>query len=190
MTLPQRYTSTAIALHWIVGLLIIVNIAIAWIWPVAPDEAVRPLINNHKAIGVTVLGLVSMRLLWRLTHRPPPLPVHHQRWEKRAAHLVHIALYVLMFAIPLSGYIMDSAWEKAAEVPMPYFGLFEFPRIGFIMALDPATRDAIHSTFGGVHEVAGKILYLLFFVHVAGALKHQFYDKDRGLARMGLGGAA
>ena len=72
---------------------------------------------------------------------------------------------------------------------MPYFGLFEFPRIGFIMDMDPATRKSIHSAFGSAHDVSGKILYLLFFLHVGGALKHQFIDKDRELARMGIGRA-
>lgn len=184
-----RYTAVAIGLHWVVGLLILVNIGLAWTWPLAPDEAVRPMINNHKAIGVTVLGLVAMRLLWRWTHPAPPLPAHHKRWEKHAAHSVHMALYVLMFAIPLTGWIMDSAWEKAAEVPMPYFGLFEFPRIGFIMDMDPATRKWIHGAFGEGHEIAGWILIALFVIHVGGALKHQFIDKDRELGRMGVGQA-
>lgn len=184
-----RYTGVAIAFHWIIGLLIIVNVGLAWAWPLAPDEAVRPMINNHKAIGVTVLGLVIMRLLWRWAHPAPPLPTHHKPWEKRAAHAVHIALYVVMFAIPLTGWIMDSAWEKAAEVPMPYFGLFECPRIGFIMDMDPATRKSIHDVFGEGHEISGWILIALFAFHVGGALKHQFIDKDRELARMGIGRA-
>lgn len=185
----SRYNGVAIAFHWLVGLLIVVNVGLAWAWPVAPDEAVRPLINNHKAIGVTVLGLVIMRFLWRWTHPVPPLPAHHKPWEKRAAHWVHILLYVIMFALPLSGWIMDSAWEKAAEVPMPYFGLFDFPRIGFIMDMDAATRKSLHDSFGEAHEISGKILYLLFILHVGGALKHQFIDKDRELARMGIGRA-
>ena len=185
-----RYTGVAIALHWIIGLMIIVNIALAWIWPIAPDEAVRPLINNHKAIGVTVLGLLLMRVLWRWSHPAPALPAHHKPWEKRAAHTVHMLLYVLMFTIPLSGWIMDSAWEKAAQVPMPYFGLFEFPRIGFIMEMDPTTRKTIHGVFGEAHEISGWILMALFVIHVGGALKHQFIDKNRGLARMGVGRAS
>ena len=184
-----RYTGVAIAFHWIIGLLIIVNVGLAWAWPLVADESVRPLINNHKAIGVTVLGLLVMRVLWRWTHRVPPLPAHHKPWEKRAAHWVHILLYIIMFALPLSGWIMDSAWEKAAEVPMPYFGLFEFPRIGFILDMDAATRKSIHDVFGAAHDISGKILYLLFFLHVGGALKHQFIDKDRELERMGIGRA-
>ena len=185
--MPARYTGTAIALHWIVALLVIVNVSLAWAWPLAPDDMVRPLINTHKSIGITLLLLVTMRLLWRLTHRPPALPDRHKPWEKRAAHTAHILLYVIMFALPLSGWIMDSAWAKAADNPNFWFGLFEWPRLGFIMTLDPVTKKSVHGLFGEMHEIAGYILYFLVVVHIGGALKHQFLDKDRELARMGIG---
>jgi cytochrome b561 len=187
--MPARYTGIAIAFHWIVGLLMIVNVGLAWAWPLAPDEAVRPLINNHKSIGITLLCLVVMRLLWRITHKPPALPDHHKSWEKHAAHTAHILLYVVMFALPLSGWIMDSAWAKAPDNPNFWFGLFEWPRLGFIMSMDAASKKEVHSIFGEMHEIAGFILYFLVFVHVAGALKHQFIDKDKELARMGMGRA-
>lgn len=185
--MPERYTGTAIALHWIIGILMIVNVGLAWAWPVAPDEAVRPLINNHKSIGITLLLLVTMRILWRATHKPPALPVHHQPWEKRAAHAVHMLLYVIMFALPLSGWIMDSAWEKAADNPNFWFGLFEWPRLGFIMGMEAAEKKQVHGLFGEMHEISANILYVLVVVHIGGALKHQFIDKDRELARIGLG---
>jgi cytochrome b561 len=185
--MPARYTGTAIALHWIIAILMIVNVGLAWAWPIAPDEAVRPLINNHKSIGITLLALVTMRLLWRATHKPPALPDHHKPWEKRAAHAVHMLLYVIMFALPLSGWIMDSAWEKAADNPNFWFGLFEWPRLGFIMGMDAVEKKQIHGLFHEVHEISGFILYLLVVLHVGGALKHQFIDKDRELARMGMG---
>lgn len=185
--MPARYTGVAIAFHWIIAVLMIVNVALAWAWPIAPDEAVRPLINNHKSIGITVLALVTMRLLWRLTHRPPALPESHKPWEKRAAHTAHMVLYVVMFALPLSGWIMDSAWEKAADNPNFWFGLFEWPRLGFIMSMDAVAKKEVHGVFHEVHEIAGFILYFLVVVHIAGALKHQLIDKDRELARMGIG---
>jgi cytochrome b561 len=185
--MPQRYTGTAIALHWIIGILMIVNVGLAWAWPNVADESVRPLINNHKSIGITLLCLVTMRLLWRATHKPPALPDHHKAWEKRAAHVAHMALYVVMFALPLSGWIMDSAWEKAADNPNFWFGLFEWPRLGFIMDMNAASKKEVHGLFGEVHEISGFILYFLVVVHIGGALKHQLIDKDRELARMGLG---
>ena len=185
--MPARYSGTAIALHWIIGLLMIVNVGLAWVWPVVADENVRPLINNHKSIGITLLLLVTMRLLWRLTHRPPALSDHLKTWEKHAAQTAHILLYVVMFALPLSGWIMDSAWEKAADNPNFWFGLFEWPRLGFIMNMDPVTKKSVHDFFEGAHGLSADILYFLVFVHVAGALKHQFIDKDGELARMGVG---
>lgn len=186
----NRYTGVAIAFHWIIALLMIVNVGLAWAWPLAPDEAVRPLINNHKSIGITLLGLVTLRLLWRMTHTPPALPAHHKPWEKRAAHAVHILLYVIMFALPLSGWLMDSAYKDAAAHPNLYFGTFEWPRIGWVMTMsDPVAKEAVHGFFGATHGIAAKILYLLFILHVGGALKHQFIDKDRELARMGIGKA-
>ena len=187
--LPQRYTGIAIALHWIVGAMIIVNVALAWSWDYVADDNVRPLINNHKTIGITILGLVTMRLLWRMTHAVPPLPQHHRTWEKRAAHAVHIALYLVMFAMPLSGWIMDSAYKDAAAHPNLYFGLFEWPRLGFVMALDPVTKKQVHDIFGKAHEIAAIIIYALVGFHILGALKHQLIDKDRELARMGIGRA-
>jgi cytochrome b561 len=184
-----RYNGVAIAFHWLIALLIVTNVGLAWSWDYVAEDSVRPLINNHKTIGITILGLVTMRLLWRVTHPVPPLPAHHQPWEKRAAHIVHIALYLIMFAMPLSGWIMDSAYKDAASHPNLYFGLFEWPRLGFIMTLDPATKEQVHDVFGETHEISAIILYALVFFHIAGALKHQFIDKDRELARMGLGKA-
>ncbi len=184
MPITGRYTNTAIAFHWIVALLMIVNVGLAWAWPVAPDDAVRPLINNHKSIGITLLALVTMRLLWRLTHPAPPLEAGLKSWERGLAHWVHIGLYIIMFTLPLSGWIMDSAWEKAAGNPNFWFGLFEWPRLGFVMAMDPATKKSVHDIFGETHEIAAKILYLLVFLHIAGALKHQYLDKHRSIARM------
>ncbi len=189
MPITGRYTNVAIAFHWIVALLILVNIGLAWSWDYVPDDAVRPLINNHKTIGITLLGLITLRLLWRLTHRPPALPDHHQRWEKRLAHGAHIALYLLMFAMPLSGWVMDSAYKDAASHPNFWFGLFEWPRLGFVMALDPATKLQVHDAAGAMHGLSADILYFLLALHIAGALKHQLIDKDRGLARIGLGRA-
>lgn len=183
----RRYSSIAITLHWLVAIGIIANVALAWIWPVAPDEQVRPLINLHKSVGITVLGLAILRLLWRLGHRPPALPAY-QPWEVTLSHITHILLYVIIFTMPLTGWIMDSAWDKAAENPMYLFGLFEWPRIGFITAFDPATKKMIHDGFGEAHEIAAKIVYALFVLHVAGALKHQFLDGKRELQRMWYSG--
>jgi cytochrome b561 len=179
-----RYTRIAIALHWLIALGVVANVALAWIWPHLADERVRPAIDIHKSIGVTVLGLAVMRLLWRSSHRPPPLPTGYALWEVRASKVTHALLYVLIFAMPLSGWIMDSAWKDAATHPMAWFGLFQWPRIGFIMNLDPSLRESIHGIFGETHELLSYLLYALFALHVAGALKHQLIDGERELQRM------
>ena len=179
-----RYTRTAIALHWLIAVAVIANVALAWIWPYLADERVRPVVDAHKSLGVTVLGLAIMRLLWRFGHRPPPLPKGYALWEVRTSKVTHALLYVLIFAMPLSGWIMDSAWKDAATHPMAWFGMFQWPRIGFIMNLDPVVREQVHGIFGETHELLAKLLYLLFALHVAGALKHQFIDGDRELQRI------
>lgn len=184
MILPQRYTRLAIVLHWLIAVLIAVNLALAWSVESLPDAYVRPVIDTHKSIGITVLGLAILRLLWRVSHAPPPLPTGYRLWERRLSHLAHLALYLLIFAIPLSGWMHDSAWKAAASHPMYLFGVVPWPRIGWIMDLDPATREALHSSVGHLHKLLGKILCLFVAAHILGALKHQFLDREPELQRM------
>jgi cytochrome b561 len=180
----RRYTGLAVALHWLIAAGIVANVALAWLWPHLADGAVRPAIDAHKSIGITVLGLALMRLLWRLAHRPPAYPAGYRPWERTASHAVHGLLYLLIFAMPLTGWIMDSAWKDAATHPMAWFGLFQWPRIGFFMHLDPALRDRMHDLFGAAHVWGAYALYALFVLHVGGALKHQWLDRERELQRM------
>ncbi len=184
MPLPQRYTRTAIALHWIIALLMIANIALILSVDRFPDDWVRPAIDTHKSIGITVLGLVILRILWRATHRPPAMPGSYGRLERIGAHAAHGALYLVMIALPLSGWMHDSAWKDAATHPMQLFGLFEWPRIGWIMDIEATAKEKLHTLLGGVHAWAGYVLYGLFALHVVGALKHQFLDGEAELQRM------
>lgn len=183
----QRYSNVAIVLHWLVAALIVTNVALAWIWPVLPDAQVRPAIYLHKSIGITILGLALLRILWRFGHRPPPLPRGYAGWEVAASHIVHWGLYAILFAMPLTGWIMDSAYEKAATTPMYLFGLFQWPRLGFIMALDPATKKAVHDGFGEAHEIIAYAVYALVALHLAGALKHQWLDGTKEIQRIWFG---
>ncbi len=187
----QRYTRVAIWLHWLVAVGIIANVLLAWIWPLGDSHDsiapyVRPMIDGHKAIGLTVLGLVVLRVLWRLGRRPPPMPSSYAAWERGLAHVVHWGLYFVIIAMPVTGYVMDSAWDKAADNPIKWFGLFEIPRLGFIMNLSPDSKHWIHDTFGAAHSLIAYLVYALFVLHVAGALKHQMQG-HRELQRMGLG---
>jgi cytochrome b561 len=99
-----RYTLVAMLLHWLVALLIVINVALIWSVNTLPDGWVRPAVDAHKSAGVTILGLAVMRVLWRFANPPPPLPVSYRRWERISAHGVHIALLLLLVGLPLSGW--------------------------------------------------------------------------------------
>jgi len=181
-----RYTTTAIVLHWVIALCLSINVALALSVDHLPDGAVRPVIDLHKSIGITVLGLVLMRVLWRLSHAPPPLAEHYSLWERRSAHAAHLLLYGLMLALPLSGWMHDSAWKAADSHPLVLFGTIPFPRIPAITALNPDLKEYLHGVFGHWHTWFAYTLYVLFAVHVIGALKHQLFDGDPLLRRMWL----
>jgi cytochrome b561 len=180
----SRYTRTAMALHWAIALLIVCNVVLAWTFDDLPDGWVRQAIDLHKSIGITVLGLAAMRVLWRSTHRPPPLPEKFPKLERWAAHAVHLGLYALIVAIPLSGWMHDSAWRDAATHPMYWFGLFEWPRIGWLMAQPTALKETLHQNLGRLHTLLAYVLYVLVALHVAGALKHEWWDRESVLRRM------
>lgn len=184
MTLPERYTRPAIWLHWGIALLIAANVFFIQTAKSFGDENIRFMYDTHKSIGVTVLGLAVLRLLWRFTHRPPELPADYKSWERRASKAAHWSLYFIMFFLPISGWLHDSAWDAAAEIKLNYFGLFELPRLGLIMEMEPVAKKALHGILGEAHEIAGYALYALVFLHIGGALKHQFIDKHRELQRM------
>jgi len=181
---PARYTGVAIALHWIIAVLIGANLVLVWFVDDWPKTWTRPVIDLHKSFGLTVLGLVLLRILWRAGHPPPPLPDGYPKPERWAAHAGHILLYALIFLIPLSGWMHDSAWKDAATHPLSLYGIVPFPRIGLIMNQDAATKEALHSTFFKMHQWLAYGLYGLFFVHVGAALKHQWIDREPELQRM------
>ncbi len=184
MEIANRYTRTAMVLHWLIAALIICNVVLIWSVGLFPDNVVRPVIDTHKSIGITVLGLGLLRVLWRLSHRPPDLPRSYPRLERAGAHLAHVLLYVLILGLPISGWIHDSAFKDAAATPLYLFGLIPWPRIGFIMALDPAVKERVHTLWFNIHSSLAYVLYALLALHVLGALKHQFIDKEPEFGRM------
>ena len=179
-----RYTRTAMVLHWVIAILIICNVALGLSADSLPDDWVRPVIDTHKSIGITVLGLVLLRILWRVSHRPPPLSAAFPAWERMAAHVAHFLLYLLMIGLPLSGWLHDSAWKDAATHPMHLFNLVPWPRIGYVMNLDPVLKETLHNRFGALHTWLGYALYALLAMHVGGALKHEWIDRKSVLKRM------
>jgi len=174
--------------HWLIAAFIAVNLLLVWAVDSMPKTAERPMVNLHKSIGLTVLGLAIMRLLWRWANPPPALPRGYGRWERLGAHWAHVALYVLIFALPITGWIHDSAWKNAAANPLTLYGFVPWFRIGLIANQDAATKEQIHSVFFTMHGLLAYALYGLFVLHVSGALKHQWINRQPALQRMLPGG--
>jgi cytochrome b561 len=171
----QRYSTTAIVLHWLIAVLIVGAFTLGLVMTDIPGFSPTKLKYYawHKWAGVTVMALAMLRLLWRLKHRPPALPPAMPAWQRGAAHGLHHVLYVLMFAIPLSGYF----YTLAAGIPVVYFGLFQLP---VLIAKNPD----LAATLRLVHYWLNMGMAGLVGLHVLAALKHQFIDRDGTLRRM------
>lgn len=171
----SRYSLTAIALHWLIAVLIISAFLLGLTMVNIPGLTPTKLkyFSWHKWLGVTIFGLACLRLLWRLTHTPPVYPDSMPQWQKNAAHVVHGLLYVLIFAIPLSGY----SFSLAAGVPVVYLGIVPLP---VFLAPNPELKTLLKET----HYLLNMVLLGVFCLHVLAAFKHQFIDRDRTLQRM------
>jgi cytochrome b561 len=178
-----RFSPVAIALHWTIAALIVTNIVLAWRFDALKEGlAWFRLIQLHKSIGVTVLLLSVLRLLWRLVHPPPAYPAQMRRWEKAAASAVHWGFYGIMLGLPLTGWAMVSA--SPTNLPTLLFRKVRWPHIGFIHALPLAERKPLTETLAFTHEQLANLAYALIVLHVAAALRHQFFTRDRVLWRM------
>lgn len=175
-----RYSTGAIIFHWVIAILVIVNWRIAEGAEHLEGAAKAAAIAPHKAIGVTILVLTILRLVWRLTHRPPPPPASVAGWERTLAKTVHVIFYVMLIGLPIGGWLAGSF----AGIPISYFGLFEIPILPVEQNYD--TAGAII----GQHKLGGTIVLALVVLHVLGALKHSFVDKVPGLSRMWFGKGA
>jgi cytochrome b561 len=174
----HRYSNVAIALHWLMALAIVAGFAMGlYMVDLAFSPNKLKLYSWHKWIGVSVFALAAIRLLWRLTHAAPPLPQGAPVWQQWAAHGTHMALYVLFFALPLSGWLFSSA----AGFQTVYLGLIPLPD------LIEKNRE-LADTLKAVHRYLGYALAALVTVHVAAALKHQFIDRDGLMRRILPGG--
>ncbi len=169
-----RYSGVAMLLHWTIAVAVIVNWRLAESAHEGPREAGASLMATHKALGMTILALTLVRIVWRLAHRPPPLAAHLKAWEKGLAHLTHATFYVLLIALPLGGWLANSMNGK----PIDFFGLFAIPILP-----SGLNKDLAHTIFE-VHATAGSIMIYLIGLHILGALKHTFWDKDGNLWRM------
>lgn len=174
MSATPHYTATAKTLHWLIALLIIAMLILGFYlqdMPFSPRKL--QLMSWHKWAGVSIFFLVVFRLVWRGLHPPPPLPGSMSTWQRAAAHLGHWALYGLMLAIPLSGWLMSSA----KGVPTVWFGVWRLPDL---VGRDPALGNALATT----HWALNLVLVALLIAHVGAAIKHHLIDRDDVLVRM------
>ncbi len=193
----QKYSKSAIILHWLVGTLILVMFAIGWFMAELPKDApkiasldmfdlgiytmqfaeeITPrtfYFNLHKSIGVTVLMLVLLRIYVRFSHAAPAFPATMKIWEIRVADLVHKGLYVLMVAMPLTGVAMS----LNSKFGIKWFG---------IQLLGGVDNKEMRELFVVIHEVIGLALMVMIVLHVAAAIKHKVIDKDEVMQRMSL----
>ena len=170
----KKYTATAIAVHWVMAIglvgLFIFGLYMADL-PVSPAKL--KYYSWHKWAGVTLFALLVFRIVWRATHRPPELPAHMSRGEQFVAHAGHAALYLLMIAVPLSGWLMSSA--KGFQTV--WFGVLPIPDL---IGKDKATGELLAL----VHKSLNLLFVAVIVGHVGAALKHHFIDKDGLLDRM------
>ena len=169
-----RYTGTAITLHWLMAIMLAGLFALGLYMqglPLSPEKL--KLYSWHKWAGVGVFILVIVRLAWRFTHRPPVLPEHMARLERFVAYAGHHMLYLLMFAIPLSGWLMSSA--KGFQTV--WFGLLPLPDL---LEKNKAMGDLLQTVHWGLNMTLAAIV----LGHVAAALKHHLITKDDVLTRM------
>ena len=172
------YSLTAIVLHWLLGVALLGLFGMGLYMAELPVSPLRlKLYNWHKWAGICVLVLSLLRLVWRLTHKPPALPddiqKHMPAWQHVAHHGVQYLMYALFFTVPLVGW----AYSSAAGFPVVVFGVFSLP--DFVMP-DKALAELIKPW----HEISAKALVVLIMVHVAAAIKHQWMDKHALLQRM------
>ncbi|MDX7951641.1 cytochrome b [Lichenihabitans sp. Uapishka_5] len=184
ITPAERYTAVAQAFHWLLALaligIVIMGLAMAHA-PLTPATKFK-LYQLHKSVGITILALAVLRLLWRLTHRPPPLPADMPALEKAGAHGAHVVLYGLMIGLPLVGWALVSI--SPFNLPTVLYGILPWPHISALSSLPRATKAAWEPTVAFVHAYGAYLLIALVGVHVLAALRHHFIIGDDTLRRM------
>jgi cytochrome b561 len=171
---PSRYGAVARSLHWIVAALIVTQFVLARLSYGLPLGMHKlTLLARHKSVGMTVLMLAVLRVLWRFTHSPPSLPSGMSALEVFAARFTHAAFYVLLFAMPLTGWLMSSAKNYSVS----WFGLFTWPDL-------IAPNERAFDLLRGTHDLLSGLLFGIAVLHILAALKHHFWNRDGVLLRM------
>lgn len=170
----DRYTNTAIALHWLTALLVFCGFGLGLVMTGLEFSPTKFRVYGwHKWVGITVFLVAAARVAWRVGHPPPPLPATVPAWQVRAARWGHGVLYALLVAIPISGWLYSSA----TGISVVYLDLIPLPNL---VAKD---RD-LAGTLLTVHQALNFTLAVMVVVHAGAALRHHFVDRDGVLARM------
>lgn len=158
-----HYTRVAIVLHWLIGVLLFAQIGFGWFLESVPrGTPMRGFyVNLHKSTGLTLALLILARIAWRLIHRPPPLPAFVPAWERRAARWSHVALYVCMLGMPLSGYIASNFSKFGVKL----FNAVMLPPWG-------PENPQVYAIFNTTHVVLSYIFVTLIVVHILAAMRH------------------
>jgi cytochrome b561 len=173
-SIPSRYGAVAQALHWVIAALIVTQFTLAWMSADLPLGMHKlALLARHKSFGMTVLMLAVLRLAWRLTHAAPALPAGMTPIERFLARATHVAFYLLLFAMPLTGWMMSSAKNYSVS----WFGLFTWPNL---ISPNEGSFNILKTT----HETLSNVLFAIAVLHILAALKHHFWNKDDVLLRM------
>lgn len=187
----QRYSRLAILLHWTIALLIVLQIVLPSRMEARTPEAFA-ITQLHKSVGITVLLLSLVRLAWRFLNPPPPDAPDLKRWEKGLSHATHWGFYLVMIAMPLTGWIMVST--SRVVVPTLLYGAVPWPDIPGFGGLAAGAKHTWHEAAEAAHGLIIKGAYVLLALHVAGALKHQLFPGETAViprmapgARKGLG---
>lgn len=170
----KRFGIVSILFHWTIAALMIGLIIVGLYMEPLPINALKlKLYGLHKEFGILVMFLAILRMLWLIINRSPTYPSHMPRWQQHAARAVHILFYGLMFALPLTGWMISSA----AGLPVSFFGLFVMPDL-------VAPSEALRLTLQGAHKWLAYGLIAALCAHIAGTIQHHFIYKDDILRRI------
>ena len=171
-----RYSNGAAALHWIMAALVLTQVYVGWTFhEMERGPARSEWFTWHKTLGALILLFALARLAWRLMHKPPPFPEELPHWERVAAVWSHRAFYGLLILLPLTGLSAISGGADSATTALVG---------GIPLPLIPGLPEAFGDAMGETHELLVKLTIALLVLHVAAALKHQFFDHSRAAGRM------
>jgi len=180
----ERYDRIAITLHWLMALMIIGNISLGHIMVALPKIYRPSLAPIHIWIGLTVFMLTALRVYWRATHLKPANAISYEKWELSLSGFAHFVFYVLMVALPITGYLFLSANPPAKGLKLTFWKIIELPFYQPFYLMEPTAQKVIHDNFVTAHAIGAWLLVATLALHLAGVVKHHLVDNDRIIERM------